>query len=205
MRLGGKLRAAGGAALTLVLASFGTSAVLVAASGGVTPAAASSGTQSGTVSCKSMTGGIRFNPPLKTDGSAPEVTNVRMTVRDCTGHNGGASPHSGSGTEAFSGTNSCTSLDSGSEAITFLVNWSSNDGESEIDFPGFAMSSSGKASFSLGGTGTTVSGSYPGTDGGASSTVTVITNMTSAQVTSACNGSSGLRQLKIRGGSLDLG
>jgi len=187
--------------------SLGASAVITVGPTGILPAAAAAGgTQPGTVSCKQLSGGIRFNPPLKTDGTSPEVTNVNVTARDCKAHDGGATPHTGKGTEAFSGTNDCATLESGDDTpASFSVEWSSGDGESTIAFAGFSTLTTGKAGFSVGGIGTEVSGSYPGADGGASSTATVISNLTSAQIASACNGSSGLRSLKIRSGSLDIG
>jgi hypothetical protein len=169
-----------------------------------TPAAGAA-SQPGTVSCKGLSGTIRFDPPLKSGGTAPEVLTGRVTVDDCTAK-GGAKPRSGKATIVISAAaNTCTTLESGTTVpITFVVKWS-KDGTSSITFPGFTPVAAATAGFSLGGAGTTVSGSYPGSDAGASSTATVVSDLTTKQIVGVCGSEVGLKSLKIVSGTLSLG
>jgi hypothetical protein len=99
----------------------------------------------------------------------------------------------------------CATLESGSnEPITFVVKWA-KDGTSSVTFPGFTPVAAATAGFSLGGTGTTVSGSYPGTDTGASSTATALFESTTTQIVGACGSEVGLKSLRVKSGTLSLG
>jgi hypothetical protein len=62
------------------------------------------------------------------------------------------------------------------------------------------------AGFTLPNTGGTASvvGSYPGADKGKTSTATVYTNMTAAQIATACSSAAGVASLTIDAGSATL-
>jgi len=168
-----------------------------------------SGSQPGTVGCSNVTGTVTFNPPLIDGGTSPEVVLAQVTLSGCVGADGALSPDTGYGTVSLiSPSNDCSSLESGGAPISssLAVGWSPTTlGTSSVVFPGFSLSSDGNAGFSLGGAGTTVSGSYPGADAGASTTATASSSLSGGQIGAACASSDGLDSLTIDGGTLNLG
>jgi len=196
VRLGTRLRVGAG---TLLL-SIGLAGALGAGT------AAATSPQRGTVSCKGVSGSIRFDPPLKNNGGSPEVSILKVVVGDCKGRGGGATPTDGKATQKFSSnTNSCGILKSGEASVNNLaVRWYGPPGTSTVSFSGLSALGGGGIGFSLGGGGTSVSGSYPGKDGGATSAATVVSGMSSQQVNGDCSSAVGLRKLTIQSGTLDL-
>jgi len=171
------------------------------------PAAAST-PQAGTVACRSVTGKIKFDPPLEGNGTSAEVASLKITVTRCRASGGGTSPHAGKAVAALSlGTNSCADLTSGDIRGTSLdVKWNPTSiGDSVIDFPAFTPLTGPKVALAAGGAGTTVIGSYAGTDVGASSTATMVATLSMAQLTVACGSHHGLAALRIRSGALAVG
>jgi hypothetical protein len=101
------------------------------------------------------------------------------------------------GSESLStslGPNTCSALAGGTtETTTLNITWSPDSvTSSTVTFTGFEATetSTGDVELTFGGTGagTSVTGSYAGTDGGASSEMTLTSNMTSAAITKACDG-----------------
>jgi len=168
-----------------------------------------SGSQPGTVSCSDVSGTVTFSPPLVDGGTSSEVVLAQVALSGCVGADGATTPDSGYGTVSLvSPTNDCSSLESGGEVVStpLAVGWSPGAlGTSSVVFPGFSLSSNGEAGISLGGEGTTVSGSYPGDDQGASTTASGFSSMSLDQIGAACSSSDGLDSLTIDGGSLNLG
>jgi hypothetical protein len=168
-------------------------------------AAPTGGFQPGTVSCKDLSGTIDFDPPLTSVGASSEMSLVYVTAKGCSGAGGGATPKVGNASMLMPlQRSSCSGLESASTTPTSLVtSWSpSNLGASEVIFPGVTpipTEVSAKTGFSFGGTGTTIEGSYPGTDDGVSSTATLTSNMTAGQIAKACDSANGLTSLNVRG------
>ncbi|HYA68385.1 MAG TPA: hypothetical protein VED63_06610, partial [Acidimicrobiales bacterium] len=167
------------------------------------------GPQTGTVACNDVSGTVTFNPPLTDGGTSPEVALAQVTIGGCVGADGATTPDAGYGTVSlFTSTDDCADLAAGGAPIatSLAVGWSPTTlGTSSIDFSGFSLSPSGGAGFSLGGSGTTVSGSYPGEDGGASTTATAVATLSTADIIAACGSTDGLESLTLTGGSLDMG
>ena len=166
------------------------------------------GSQPGTVECTGVDGTVTFSPPLIEGGTNPEVVLAQVMLTDCTA-SGGITPDTGYATVSLSApTNDCAGLEAAGESIAtpLAIGWSPTTlGTSAATFPGFSLASNGDAGFTLGGTGTTVSGSYAGDDEGASSIVTGYSTMTSDEIGAACVSSEGLESLTIAGGNVSLG
>jgi len=163
--------------------------------------------QPGTVSCTQVTGSVRFDPPLTNDGSASEVASLLLVVKGCAAGGGGSTPRLAHGSTELSMTSSsCANLSSGSKTtVNIAISWRpTKDGSTEVNFPGYSLTSTSDLGFSLGGEHTSASGSYAGTDAGASSTATVTFNLTPAKVEVACGTRKGLKSLKIQTGLLSL-
>lgn len=169
----------------------------------------------GTNTCTHITGKITFTPPLTLSGNAnSEVTKTRTTSTGCTVSTGKA-PTRGVTTSTITKTttnntaNSCTGLET-SVPVTEHTVWTHTPAiaNSTVKFSGLmtATSTSGDAGFTLPNTGGTasVTGSYPGTDHGKTSTATVYTNMTAAQIATLCTSATGVASLTIASGSATL-
>jgi hypothetical protein len=171
----------------------------------------------GTITCTHITGKVTFTPPLTLTGNAnSEVTKTKTTGTGCTVSTGTA-PTKGVTTSTITKTttnntaNSCTALASAQTIpVTEHTVWTHTPliANSVVKFSGLmpATSASGDAGFTLPNTGGTssVTGSYPGTDHGKSSTATVYTNMTAAQITTVCESTAGVASLTIASGSAML-
>lgn len=157
--------------------------------------------QRGAVSCPGMTGTLAFDPPLtSTDTSTSEMALVDVTVAGCTASGGGKTPTVGHGVvEVPVSTSSCGDLTVPSSTPTSLViTWSpATLGVTEVVFPGFTTITSPFPGFTLGGPGTQVYGSYPGTEG-ASLSLT-LGDMTEAEVAAACASATGLASSTVAG------
>ena len=167
------------------------------------------GSQPGTVDCTDVNGTVTFSPPLIEGGTNPEVVLAQVTLTGCTAADGGTTPETGYATVSLiAPTNDCDSLEAGGEDIDtpLAIGWSPTAlGTSAVTFPGFELTSNGDAGFTLGGTGTSVSGSYAGDDGGTSSIVTGYSTMSPDEIGAACLSSDGLESLTIAGGNVSLG
>ena len=158
----------------------------------------------GTVTCSGAKGTITFSPPLKTTGPfTTETTTAKITFSGCSG--GTPNPTKGTVDQSLSNassTNSCTGILT-SKPETLNVKWKPGklDG-STTSFSGYAegSDSAGDAGFTYpnsGGTGSTA-GSFPSTKGATSASYS---NMTQAQIVTACGTSGGLSKLTIVQGS----
>lgn len=187
---------------------------VVAAPG--TASASGAITANGTITCNSITGSITFKPPLVNNGSAPETSTAKITESGCTD----TSTNLPAGTVVTgsvkttlsngSSTDSCTSLlTSSSESLP--VKWSGKSGKTKVGiepsvvaFSGYNVvsNSKGDEGFQLpgngsGGSGTaSATGSFTGTDGGASSSAVVYSTSTAGQLLSEC-GKKGIKKLTI--------
>jgi hypothetical protein len=166
-----------------------------------------------TISCSSVKGKVTFVPPLVNGGTASDEAKISVTVSNCVG-SGGATLTSGKGTSSGSlTTDSCSNLnlstqsgmtDSPSNPLQNLDIKFRKKVDADVTFGAYTQAA-GVPDFgwSLGGPGTTVTGSDQGTDGGASSTAQYVSTLSTAKVSSDCAGA-GLKSLKIASGSLTL-
>jgi hypothetical protein len=195
----------GAGALTLV-----TGAVLVTGAGLASAKAGSA--QKGTLNCNKITGTFTFNPPLKATSTSTDVATVKSTITGCTASGGGLTPKKGTSSQMSSyNTNSCTAILEGSpKAETITTTWSPKSiASTTTAFPASAekISTGPPITITLGGTGTTdeAGSSYEGTDGGATSTVSLTLKQTSAEIMASCTSSKGLKTLNIVSGSAHAG
>jgi len=156
------------------------------------------GTQPGAVACSKVTGTVTFDPPLSNTSWAPsEMALVQITMKTCSGSGGATAPTSGvADVEIPLASSNCASLSSPRSSPTSLgINWSpASLGVTEVVFPGYTPT---EPSFGLGGSGTSVQGSYAGK--GAASTATVTLGKTAGQLASACETSGGLASATVTG------
>lgn len=203
--------AAGFAAIGLPL----TAAAMVA---GTTVASASGTpiTANGTITCTKLSGTIKFKPPLVNGGSASETTTATITESGCTDTAtnlpaGTVVTGSVKSTLSSAGsTNSCASLAT-SEPESLAVKWSGKSGKSTVSIAGSTVSFSGynvvanskhDEGFQLPGNGSggggtsSVSGSFAGSDGGASSSALVYSTSTASTLAGDC-AKKGIKTLTI--------
>jgi hypothetical protein len=165
-----------------------------------------------TVSCQKVKGKVTFDPPLVNGGTASDEAKVSVTMGDCVGiDNSTSTPGKGTSSGSLA-TNSCSNLNlstaSGPAATGNLLQNLDikfrKKVEADVTFGGYKQAV-GISNFgwSLGGSGTTVTGSDQGSDGGASSTAQYVSNKTAAQISADCAGS-GLTSLKIVSGFVSL-
>jgi hypothetical protein len=169
--------------------------------------------QPGTLNCTSVTGTVTFNPPLTFTAQAVTTT-IKATVKNCTPSGGGLKPKSGTATSTMNTANDdCTTLAGGStNPQTLKTKWApaTKIKPTTLTFGGFVPATqpvTNDEGFSLPnslGQPTTGTGSYLGTDTGATSTATVYSNKTAAQVSSLCSGA-GLATLTLAAGTVHLG
>ena len=191
-----------------VLGALGLVAMLATACGG----SSSNGVASGSITCGNLTGAATFSPALTLIGSMPETTNISLQATDCT-TKGSNVAHVTSGTavtvEKLS-TNGCTSLLSSTMALKLTVQWKpASVKASLVTFSAYmaAEGAAGSAGFDFPGPGgkVKVSGSFAGTDAGASSKATVLTTEPVKQLIAACSSAAGLASIPITSGSATLG
>lgn len=165
--------------------------------------AGSSVTGTGTVTCTKAKGTITFKPPLVTGGSAAETTTIKATLSGCT--TGGGSNitkvKGGSVTATTTGTNDCSTVAT-SRPETLTTKWTSTPAANPTvtSFTGYQLNTS-PPGFTLPGSGNSASGtgSFPGSDGGMSSTATVTVKGLSG--TCALGGKKSLKKLTITAGN----
>lgn len=163
--------------------------------------------QPGTVTCTGVHGTVQFTPPLVTGGSAPEVASLQLTFTGCTSLGGGGTPGAGHGSAALTlASDGCDSLSSPSAVGSSLaIEWSpTGDAASTISFPG-VLPVAGSFGFSLGGAGTTGTGSYIGGDTGGASALVLTLKKTAAQIAALCSSANGLQILPVDSGTLGIG
>lgn len=170
----------------------------------------------GTIKCNLIAGKVTFNPPLTLNGTASdtkEVATVAAKEKKCT-----ATPpptpvsgkvHTTITTLKPSGkANACAGLLT-SRAVTLNVHWVMPTGvapiaNSKVHFSGYKIgtNSAGDEGFILpqpGGT-ASVKGSYPGTNGGATTHAKAYTNETATQLAASCGSPTGLASVTIASG-----
>lgn len=186
--------------IVLVAAAIAFPISMVAVTGGIASAKGKvNGT--GTVTCTTISGTIKFNPALKTTGPfTTEQASIAVKIGGCSG--GTPNPTKGIVKENLNpGTsNDCTSLAT-SAAEMLSVKWAGKLNPSVTAFSGYTTGTngSGDAGFILpnsGGTGTTT-GSFAGSGAHAAA----YSNMTEAQILAACGSPSGLKSLKVTSGN----
>lgn len=164
--------------------------------------------QPGTVTCSQVTGRVSFEPPLVEGGTASEAATLALTIKGCVAAGGGTSPTVAHGAgELPMASNTCTNLASRTKAgLDIVISWRpTTDGSTTLSFPGFTPTTGSSLGLHMGGRHTRVTGSYAGSDRGATSTAAMTFGSSPADVTSACASSTGLKRLKIQAGVLTLG
>jgi len=175
---------------------------------GIGPASAKSSAQPGTVSC-SFTGSFKFSPPLTAAGGASsEKITSKTTLTNCVATGGGLTPTKGTtAVTTLDTTNSCTTVLTGAaKPETLTTKWSPGTiAPTVVEFPAPKTATGPPITFSLGGAGTTGTGSYMGSDKGASSTAVADISGTVASITATCESKKGLKGLTITGGTAKVG
>jgi hypothetical protein len=193
-------------------------ATLVAVGASTGTAGATAPAQAGTIKCTKATGTATANPPITTAGTktvTKETLSFSATVTSCKA-SAGANPTKGVASTKFvvnaagGYANSCTSLlkVTGKPVMTIAWNRATPLANSVVTFPNFTILNllSGDIGFKLPGTGkATGTGSYMGTNKGASSTVTFYLNNTATAFLAACGTKAGISSFKIVSGSGTVG
>jgi len=169
----------------------------------------------GSVTCGTVSGSLKFNPPLATNGgtTGSETTSFKGKLSGCTASGTGAkTPSSGKVSESITTNdgNSCSGFASATvkNATTFVIKWAPGTiSSTTITFPaGDVTVTNGGSGFKLAGSPSkpvTGSGSYPGTDNFAGSSATANTNVNLE--TGLCAGGKPQKTIKITGGSDTVG
>lgn len=204
--------------VTVVLAAPVLGLVTLTTAPGVAGAKKASKVAPGTVTCTKVVGKIVFSPPLSLPGTKSdkmEVAHVRTVVSGCS-TSAGKAPKRGIVTARVvtksptGDANACTSFQT-PRPISEAIRWIHRPpiAPSRVSFSSdkVVTNGAGDVGFTLPGTGGTASvkGSYAGTDKGASSTATVYTNQTEAQIGTRCGTRTGVSKLKITSGSGTIG
>jgi hypothetical protein len=180
------------------------STVLIVGAVGVGPAWAKKVDQPGTVVCSKIAGSFKFSPPLKaTATSSNEKVSVKSTATDCVA-TGGATPTKGTTntTTTFTSNGCAAVLEGSGKPAALTTKWSPGSiAPTTTSFPAPTATTSPTITLSYGGPGTSSEGSYPGSDGGAKSKVTIDIEQTESQIEASCETSAGLKTLTISGGS----
>ena len=171
-------------------------------------------TGTGTLKCTKIAGTVTFKPPLKgtTQNNNTETQTYKLTATGC-------KPSGSNITKVTKGVvsqtihttdTSCYGLIHGSATgFNFTAVWTSTPAaaNSGIAFSGDTpVVVGGKAGFKLPNTGgsSAVTGSFPGGDGGMTSSAEGVTSQTATQLLAPCSTSAGLKTIKITKGSLNL-
>ncbi len=165
---------------------------------------------SGGVTCTTITGSLTFSPPLTTKGGSSESTTVALHAAGCTTKGSNvASVTGGTGSATItSSTNACAGLLT-SRPLTVDLTWApSTIHSSVVTFSSYTGASgpSGGEGFILPAPGGTakVTGSFSGSDHGASSTAATYSSQTGTQLLSACGAATGLTSIDVTSGILTL-
>jgi len=178
------------------------------------PAAAQASQPTGndTASCTGVSGTLTFSPPLTKLGStgAGDTVTLKSKLAGCTASGTTVVQPLADSTESGSFTlpdTLCSSIGSGSPIVT--VTMGRYTIISKISFSSEAVApntSTGDLGFQVPGPGGTVSttSGFVGTDGGASSSEFLQSNLSQAKLTKSCASAKGLKSIKIVSGSLSL-
>ncbi len=168
----------------------------------------------GGISCDTLSGQITFSPPAIHGGTSPESEVFTLHASGChtTGSNVSQVTAADVTTTNREATNSCAALRTSTATPgSATVEWAPDSiAPSTVSFPGgYSVISHGAGDdigFALGvAGGAAVTGSFAGSDGGASSQVTVYLDQTADQFVAACNAAgNGLSSETIAGGSATL-
>jgi len=193
-------------------------AVAVACSVGSTPATAgavgSTAVRAGTVTCTNVHGTMRFAPALRTAGSAPTTLRVQLRIdpQGCTTSDGRALRGPVSTTVTLGGPGRCSDLLTGGPNVpaTWTTRWHSRATAPSVtstDGVAGVTGSAGQLGWAFPGAGGTATGtgSFPGTDSGASSSLSLFSARTSTQLLAACSRAGGLRSVRIVSGTVEIG
>src|ERR1700691_2141257 len=163
----------------------------------------------GTVSCARVTGALTFSPPITGKGGLAETTTVALKAGRCTTQGSNFSSVTGGTGSATISTpsNSCANLLT-SKALTVTVSWTpSTIRPSVLTLSGYGgVSNTSAAEFAFpGAKGTTkVEGSFAGSDHGAYSTATILSQQNPVQLINGCRSSTGIPSLGVKSGTLAL-
>jgi hypothetical protein len=200
--------------LSLVV-TIGLLAALATACGSSTSPSASPTTTSltlatGGVTCTGMTGSLTFTPPLTNKGGSAESTAIALSSSGCTAKGSNVSTVTGGTASATisSTSNSCAELIT-SRALTINIAWApATIRPSVLTFSGYGGTTapSGGEGFKLPNPGGTakVTGSFSGSDHGASSTAVALSNETTTQLLTACGSPAGLTSVQVTSGTVSL-
>ncbi len=195
----------------LVAVGYGTA--------GASPTAKVAAAQAGTVKCTKGTGTATMVPPITTNGTkaaTTETLTLTATVTSCKASKG-ANPSKGVAStklvvKAAGGyANACLALTGIKGKPVVTVKWTRATAlaNSVVTFPNFTLVNltAGDIGFKLPQPGgkPTSTGSYPGTNKGASSTAAFYLNGTAAAFLAQCGTTKGISSLKIASGSATVG
>jgi hypothetical protein len=165
-----------------------------------------------TVTCTTLTGSVKFVPPVTTDETAgTSTTSIKATVTGCSTNAPGLTVTSGKASGSLTSTrtageNGCTALAGGSTASgPISTKWktspklSSGNSVIQVNSEAGGLGSDGNATFTIPGSvpNGTPSGSFQGTDHGAGDTTSAQTTTSAASILSTCEGKKGLKSLTI--------
>lgn len=214
--------------LGIIAASAGTASAKSVTDETGAPATASCTVSGGTLAFKYAIGlsGSGYVPPTKNKGNQITISGVTLT---CTSSAVSQGSFSGVASGKIKTANpsetpaqfySCTSLEGvspssgGTLSGTLKIKWSAPAGVKfsekkssiAVTSVGGGSNSSGQGTFTIpGNPGTgSISGGFPGSDGGASSSTTESTQDTEAQLASQCESSSGLSSIALDSGTGSL-
>jgi hypothetical protein len=191
-----------------VLGAVVLTALLLAGCGGSSQAGT---VATGRVTCTTVTGAATFDPPLTLVGSSPETLKIALHVSGCTTSGSNVAEVTAGRAEATNktGTNGCTSLLT-ARALSVTVHWTpSTIAPSVVSFTGFSpgQSPTGALGFTFPGSGNRAkaTGSFSGSDNGASSTAAAYTAQGTTQLVGACSTPAGIASIPISSGHVTLG
>jgi hypothetical protein len=148
----------------------------------------------------------KISPAIKNSTTGTTVISGATTLVDPQGTQ--VADNSAKATFSLSVSGGCASLEGSSTATsTVNITWNPNSIEaSTVSFTGFTAGSTGTSgvSFTFGGAGTSVSGSYAGDDSGASSSMTLTTKTSESALAAACASKKGLSKITFTSGQLEL-
>jgi len=170
---------------------------------------AKKGASPGNVTCASITGSVKFSPPLTAAGGASsEKVTTKATLTQCTASGTGAvTPTKGTtGTVTADTSNGCVAvLEAPGKAGTLTTKWSPGSiSPSVVSGPAPKTALGPPITLTYGGPGTTGSGSYTSADDGAASTASITLGQTQAQIMASCTTTKGLKELTIVSGKATI-
>jgi len=205
------------AGTTVRLAAVGLAVAVACSVGSTTATAGAVGRRTalaGTATCAILRGTIRISPALHVAPvAATTVTfKLRLAASGCTATDGARFIGPSVSTMSVGGPSTCADLLTGGSHVpaTWTTRWAirgaaksvtqtagvtgapSATGAQQWSFPGATQSASG-------------SGSYPGDDAGASSSFTVTSRLTTAEILAVCASRRGLSYLRVASGTVAIG